>query len=277
MERLNFSARDWDKLESCALSVKHLMGVASGPPGNYDEEALQEAGEDDNVIVIDNDQNVDNVDAMMGGRDVSPQPRPPSYPPPPTELQPRPPSHPPPSKSSQPRPPYPPPSSSSCNPKARPLRKPVPSSEHVQQPAESPEVPPPPPPHPEMLARRRRVAPAAAPQLKANPPGMSGCRGVKRLNEELAEPLSIIVSGMCPLCKMPRAECFRPGDWGCPVCGQHNYPDKLVCTNYRCKAKKGVAVLCAPGPPAPPAPPPAPSSWCDSCRRPRSECWKPND
>ena len=104
-----------------------------------------------------------------------------------------------------------------------------------------------------------------------------GCRGVKRLSEELAEPLSIIVSGMCPLCKVPRAECFRPGDWGCPVCGQHNYPDKLVCSNYRCQTMKGVAVLCAPGPPAPPAPPPAPSSWCDSCRRPRSECWKPND
>ena len=132
---------------------------------------------------------------------------------------------------------------------------------------------PPPPPHPETLARRRRVAPAAAPQLEeASPPGMSGCRGVKRPYEEL----SIIASGMCPLCKVPRAECFRPGDWGCPVCGQHNYPSKSACSNYRCLAKRGVAVLCAPAPQAPPPVGP-PSSWCGSCQRPRSECWKPND
>lgn len=260
-ERLNFSARDWHKLVSCARSVKHVLGGASGA---YDEEALEEVGEDD--------QNVDNAGAVLGGRDVYPprhvyqpltteassQPRV-VYPPPSTSSQPRPPSSQPPSPSS---------SSSSPKPqhKARPsVARQVPSSEHVQQPAESPEVPPPPPPPWRQLE-------------EASPPGMSGCRGVKRPYEELAEPLSIIVSGMCPLCKVPRAECFRPGDWGCPVCGQHNYPSKLVCSNYRCLAKKGVAVLCAPTPQAPPpVGPPVPSSWCDSCRRPRSECWRPND
>ena len=122
----------------------------------------------------------------------------------------------------------------------------------------------------------------AAPQLEeASPPGMSECRGVKRPwdrpydNEELApEP-----SGMCPVCRVPRAECFRPGDWGCPVCGQHNYPSKLVCSNYRCLAKKGATVPCAPAPQwqAPPPVVDPTSSWCHSCRRHRSECWKPND
>ena len=122
----------------------------------------------------------------------------------------------------------------------------------------------------------------AAPQLEeASPPGMSECRGVKRPwdrpydNEELPpEP-----SGMCPQCKVLRAECFRPGDWGCPVCGQHNYPSKLDCSNYRCLAKKGATVPCAPAPQwqAPPPVVDPTSSWCHSCRRPRSECWKPND
>ena len=41
MERLNFSARDWHKLESCARSVKHVLGGVSGA---YDEEALEEVG-----------------------------------------------------------------------------------------------------------------------------------------------------------------------------------------------------------------------------------------
>ena len=274
MERLNFPVRDWHKLESCARSVKHALGGASGA---YDEDALEEVGEDD--------QNVDNAGAVLGGRDV--------YPPRPTRhVQPRgsvsltteasgsstASSRSSTASSSRPtakaRPsvgvplrPHPPPGPPRLAPTA------APQLEEASPPGMSEcrgvELRPHPPLHP---------PPTEDPQLEeASPPGMSECRGVKRPwdrpydNEELAEP-----SGMCPVCKVPRAECFRPGDWQCPVCGQHNYPSKLVCSNYRCLAKRGAVVLCAPAPQAPP--PVCPStSWCDSCRMPRSECWKPND
>ena len=254
-ERLNFSARDWHKLESCARSVKHALG---GARCAYDEEALEEAGEDD--------QNVDNAGAVLGGRDVYPprhvQPltteasgsstassrssTASSSRPRPTQLRPHPPPHPPPTAAPQLEEASPPGMSECRGVKLRPQ----------------------PPPHP---------PPPAAPQLEeASPPGMSECRGVKRPydNEELAEP-----SGMCPVCKVPRAECFRPGDWGCPVCGQHNYPSKSVCSNYRCRAKRGAVVPCAPAPQAAPPDPPRPSwhHWCDSCKKNRAECWKKND
>ena len=255
MERLNFSAQDSFKLLYCLRSLMHALGCANGA---YDEKALEEVGEDDQIVA--------DGDAAGGPEVFNAYAFPPRHV---SQLQPPPPT-----------PPSPPPSSSPSSPmpqdERRPLRIPcqVPSSGHVQQPAESPEVPlPPPPPHPEMLARHRRVAPAVAPK--------SRCRGVKRPYEELAETeqLPILVSGMCPQCKVPRADCFRPGDWGCPLCGQHNYSSKLVCSNYRCLAKRGVVVQCAPlGQQAPPIVVPGPSSsWCFSCHRPRSECWKPND
>ena len=126
----------------------------------------------------------------------------------------------------------------------------------------------------------------AAPQLEAEAsppgPGMSECRGVKRPwerpNDSDNEELPPEPTGWCPQHKVLRTECFRAGDWVCPVCGQHNFPSKLDCSNHRCQAPKGATVPCAPTPQwqAPPPVGPA-SSWCTSCRRPRSECWKPND
>ena len=140
--------------------------------------------------------------------------------------------------------------------KARPSRKPSP-------PTEAPTPPPPPPPVPP-TSRRARWA------HRPPPPEMLGGRGVTRGHEELGGP-----TGMCPQCRVPRSSCFRLGDWACALCGQHNFPSKLVCTNYRCKARKGVVVSTAM--PTELAAPSSPTTWCDSCRRPRSECWKPND
>ena len=46
-ERLNFSARDWHKLTSCALSWKSALG---GEDGDHDEEALAEVGATDSDV-----------------------------------------------------------------------------------------------------------------------------------------------------------------------------------------------------------------------------------
>ena len=144
--------------------------------------------------------------------------------------------------------------------KSRPTQLPhrEPSSERVPPP------PPPPPPHP-VKRPPRRTAPTAAPEAS-----VSGRRGVKR-------PLEDLVSGNCPNCSKPREECFKPGDWACKKCGQHNFPDKEVCSNYKCKAERDVEVLSKPAPMTPPKAAGAPPSWCDSCNKPRAECWKPND
>ena len=148
--------------------------------------------------------------------------------------------------------------------KARPSRR---------APIEAPTPPPPPTVPPLEMSRRAPGHRQLAPQQPEQPPlpEMLGGRGVTRGNEELGGP-----SGMCPQCRVPRSSCFRLGDWACPLCGQHNYPSKFICTNYRCKARKGVSVPSAPTPGQLPAPS-SPTTWCDSCRRPRSECWKPND
>ena len=225
MERLNFSSRDWHKLESCARSVKHVLG--GGASSIYDEAALEEVGESD-------DQDDDGH--VLGGRDVHP----PAYPP----RRPRQASWPQDSTSSI---------ASSSSPPKHPKQVAPSMPEHVPV-QQFPELPPPPPPHP--VPREARL----------------GRRGVKRVLED-----SELAAGICPICRVPRVECFRPGDWGCPVCGQHNYPDKSTCSNYKCRAKRGAVVLSAPAPRATPPPVgPAPLG-CDSCRKPRSECWKPND
>ncbi len=41
--------------------------------------------------------------------------------------------------------------------------------------------------------------------------------------------------GFCPNCHVWRADCFLPGDWACPSCGNHNYQGRTTCPNARCK------------------------------------------
>ena len=190
MERLDFSARDSNLLENCALSLKQALGGASA---EFDEVALQEAGRLD--------------DAGVGKAGEPYQPRQPLRPPPNSKEVPVPRSSTPrgsiaaeipkaqssaaASSSSRPATPKSP-------AKSRPTRLPhrEPSSERVPPP------PPPPPPHP-VERPPRRTAPTAAPEAS-----VSGRRGVKR-------PLEDLVSGNCPNCSKPREDCFKPGDWAC--------------------------------------------------------------
>ena len=98
----------------------------------------------------------------------------------------------------------------------------------------------------------------------------SGGRDVKRPRPD----------GWCPQCHVLREECFKPGDWACAFCGQHNYSDKIACSNWRCNRDKevaadedaaevaGLASVRAANPI---------TGWCDSCGRWRLQCWKPND
>ena len=86
--------------------------------------------------------------------------------------------------------------------------------------------------------------------------------------------------GWCPMCKMFRAKCFRQGDWACELCGQHNYPDKTFCSNYRCQEKRGTTVTVvemSQEEDPPELAPPRTTGWCYSCQQQREECWKPND
>ena len=278
-ERLNFSARDWHKVESCARSWKHVLG---GEGGDHDEEAVAEVGANDSDV----DENSGVV--ALGSRGVTLKPR--------RQIQLEPST---PSSSS---------SSSAPSAKARPRgsvaismmppQKPstVPPSEAPPLPvtllrgrevvpptdeAPPPEAPPPsPPPHQHLEAVAARRAAAAALRRPKPPdepprPEMLGGRNVTRAHAELGGS-----TGMCPQCHVPRSTCFREGDWACALCGQHNYPSKHVCTNFRCKARKGAAVESAPVPEmlgGRHVTSSSPTSWCDSCRRPRTECWKPND
>ena len=230
------------------------------------------------------DSDVDESGVVLGRRDVTASPssssdrpaakptakaRPSRKPSPPTEAPtPPPPPVPPTSRRARwaPRPPP---------PQMLGGRGVTPGHEELGGPSgpQQPEHPPP----PEMLGGRgvtpEELGGPSGPQQPEHPPPpeMLGGRGVTRGHEELGGP-----TGMCPQCRVPRSSCFRLGDWACDLCGQHNFPSKLVCTNYRCKARKGVTVVSAPMPTELPVVS-ATTTWCDSCRRPRSECWKPND
>ena len=157
--------------------------------------------------------------------------------------------------------------------KATQLPQPEPSSKKV--PAELPTpagvpAPPPPPPHP--VERPRRATPTAASRREEASVSESGRRGVKR-----ARRLEDLLQGTCPLCKVPRSDCFQPGDWACRKCGQHNYPRRTFCTNKNCGVPKDFLMLSAPTPKTAPKVARISSSWCDSCKKPKTECWKAND
>ena len=278
-QRLRFDKHDSDKLVRYALPLMEALGCASV---KFDEdwaklEAGEKAGEKAGETEDDDYPDDAGVTNPQDGDRVTYLARPPKYPPPnlaevpvsrkfprgsvavenakarssaAMTCQSRPASSKPQAKS-----------------KATQLPQPEPSSKKV--PAELPtpaEVPPPPPPPPHPVERPpRRTAPTAAPEAS-----VSGRRGVKR-------PLEDLVSGNCPNCSKPREECFKAGDWACKKCGQHNYPDKEVCSNYKCNAERDVEVLSRPAPMTPPKAAGAPPAWCDSCDKPRSVCFKPYD
>ena len=258
-ERLNFSAKDARLLRNCVLSLKAGLGGASA---EFDEVELQRVGELDDA----------------GERDTY-QPRQPWCPPPISTEVPVPRSSTPRGSIAAeiPRAQSSAAASSSSRPatpesqaKSRPTRLPhrEPSSERVPPP------PPPPPPHP-VKRPPRRTAPTAAPEVE-----VLGRRGVEASvsgRRDVKRPLEDLVSGNCPNCNKPREECFKAGDWACKKCGQHNYPDKEVCSNYKCNAERDVEVLSRPAPMTPPKAAGAPPAWCASCNKPRSVCFKPYD
>ena len=93
------------------------------------------------------------------------------------------------------------------------------------------------------------------------------------VEEEQPEPALNV--GWCPQCHCWREECFKPGDWACLRCGQHNYEDKKACSNHRCLApRQAISVNSFEEERAPTR---AFSLWCRSCKKMKSECYKLND
>ena len=283
VERINYSARDWRKLEDCLRSWEYVLtGHGEGDVWlaeqvAYDElvdEVEQEDVEDVRASGGSSDVGASKgsyVDADVGASGTSsssraapsskarlaPPPTPSAAPPskPLARLLPAPSNKPTTPKRACPtkaRPPsHPPPPPPPCSKTPTPPAHPPPSR------GPAPPAHPPPPPKPteeeeEDVGGRRDV----------------GSRGVKR---HAPAP-----SGWCPQCHVQRAVCFQVGDWACPFCGQHNFPDKTQCSNHRCRREKSEVILIAPDPQGE-LPPPSAVAWCDSCGKWRSECWMKND
>ena len=294
-ERINFQAADWRKVKCCAESWQHALQMDKA--GDIDEEAMAELAADDDVPDVgmsgrSSSSASQPPDVGMSGRSSSSASQPPdvgmsgrssssaSQPPfkaqappitpmpmakieavpveakarptgvskfKPGEMAPQPPSAPPPSA---PPPSAPPPSAQP------PARAPPPPIALLVSKFKAPPPPPSTPPPP----------PLALPEAEEVPGG----RDVKRARPD----------GWCPQCHVLREECFKPGDWACAFCGQHNYSDKIACSNWRCNRDKevaadedaaevaGLASVRAANPI---------TGWCDSCGRWRLQCWKPND
>ena len=78
-------------------------------------------------------------------------------------------------------------------------------------------------PKPKGMPSRKRPLPSPAQEKASEEPSTKKPR------------LSI---GWCPQCHCMREECFKPGDWACLFCGQHNYADKETCSNKKCKQRR---------------------------------------
>ena len=61
-------------------------------------------------------------------------------------------------------------------------------------------------------------------------------------------------TGWCITCHKWRSECMGPDDWVCKVCGQHNWPSAVQCSNVKCR-----------------------SHWCSTCQMPKDTCYKHHD
>jgi len=71
--------------------------------------------------------------------------------------------------------------------------------------------------------------------------------------------------GWCVQCKKPKSECYKLGDWECPVCGTHNYASKPRCTNKTCSSLRA-SESSSSG-----------DIWCKACKTWRSLCVKKGD
>jgi hypothetical protein len=80
--------------------------------------------------------------------------------------------------------------------------------------------------------------------------------------------------GWCPKCHQDREDCFRPGDWACAHCGQHNDDSMDTCSSDRCgRPREDLDLSSASDAPAAVVA----GRWCPSCRMWKKKCYKSND
>ena len=232
-DRLRFSRRDWDLVQTCLASMANVLGDpqhAINVQHLASEVLLNEIAAQDEKSCQGEKKHVGESRSSSEGEQNT------------IHLKPRPKCVVGESRSSSSRP-----SGIAhigAKPKVRPTssrKRPLPSLEQEE-------------------ASELSVSPARDETPKEKPPLKKPC-------------LSI---GWCPQCHCMREKCFKPGDWACLYCGQHNYSDKETCSNKRCEQRRAPidswmveelpTTACR-----------AFTPWCKSCKKLKSECYKMND